>query len=124
MSDVQPRHRLKVLHIRPRGWMVFGSVRESDNYRNDEEYMEALPAVRDFASWAFGPSGLPDLEVLAYGDFSFQGRQPNILLCRSGDDSVPGFRELKKEDRRLWELVQKNTDFLEACPEDYLLHQW
>jgi hypothetical protein len=51
------------------------------------EFSEALPNVKRFTSWAFGPDGLPGLEILAYGDFSFRDRQPNVSMCRSGDEA-------------------------------------
>jgi hypothetical protein len=115
--------------------VAVSSILDDEVSSCDLEFSEDLPAVDEFACWAFGPNGLPDLEVLAYGDFSFQGRQPNVLLCRSEDKpdhgylcdmsfSAKGFRELKKQDVRLWEMVQDNIDFLEACPGDYLLHRW
>lgn len=100
----------------------------------DEYFLRALPAVKRFANWVFGPDGLTALEILAYGDFSFQGRQPNLLFCRSQDMVVdeddaatspgPKFHTLTAQDTRLWDVVQENLDFLEACPEDYLLYQW
>lgn len=134
LAGIQPRPHLRLLHVRVTGWVTMSSVQEDTVERGDEDFLHALPAVRRFAIWAFGPDGLPALEILAYGDFSFQGRQPNILLCRSQDTvadgegaaSSPGpkFREVTPQDVRLWDLVQDNLDFLEACPEDYLLHQW
>lgn len=33
-----------------------------------------VPEVLDFADWAFGPTGLPRLEVMAFGDFTHEGR--------------------------------------------------
>jgi hypothetical protein len=116
------------------------SITEGVNKRADQEFSEALPEVFNFAHWAFGPDGLPELEILAYGDFSYQGRQPNMLLCRSHDSmgdmtdesqdteaakaSNGLYRQVLKEDIRSWEIVQEHSDFLEACPEDHLLHQW
>jgi len=85
-----------------------------------------MPELLKFADWAFGPEGLPELDILAYGDFSHRDRQPNILMCRSRDltpVSKP-HRQLTKKDVKLWEVVQDNLDLLEACPEDYLLHPW
>lgn len=98
----------------------------------------SLFEVFHFAQWAFGPDGLPELEILAYGDFSYQGRQLNILLCRSEDLMEPEldepkdretahtsklpYREVTKKDVRLWALVREHSDLLEACPEDRLLH--
>ena len=43
--------------------------------------------VRDFAEYAFGADGLPELQVLAFGDFAltFSGRRVdgNHLYCRA-----------------------------------------
>jgi hypothetical protein len=45
----------------------------------------APPDILSFAQWAFGPSGLPDLQVLAYSDFFHEGRYKwqNLLFCKS-----------------------------------------
>ncbi|KAI9674936.1 MAG: hypothetical protein M1822_008998 [Bathelium mastoideum] len=120
---------LTLLHIRPRGWMNLETDGEDRNFRFESDFSEHLPLVKGFANWAFGPNGLPDLRILAYGDFTFGGGHPNILLRRSSNEadfssSNVMFRELGKADGGLWELVQENADFLEACPEDYLVHQW
>jgi hypothetical protein len=41
-------------------------------------------ALLQFALWAFSEDGLPDLQILAWGDFSHNGRWRacNALLCR------------------------------------------
>jgi hypothetical protein len=94
--------------------------------------------ILTFSNWAFGPQGFPNLQVLAYGDFSYDGRfsQYNTLMCRDTSWSIPGnltsrqqetkvldwtFRRLKKSDVALWELVKENADFLGACPTDLIL---
>ncbi|KAF2496426.1 hypothetical protein BU16DRAFT_377596 [Lophium mytilinum] len=92
--------------------------------RLEAEFPRALPEIYNFARWAFGPAGLPNLEILAYGDFAHQGRQPNILLCKSqleSDGETP-YRQLTKKDVRLWEVVRENSDFLETCPETSLMY--
>lgn len=133
LAGIQPRPPLKLLHLRVTGWVTsWIAVLEDDVERADDWFSDGLPPLRRFADWAFGPDGLPALEALAYGDFTFKGRQPNILLCRSRDTVVDGedaasppgpiFREVTPRDVSLWDLVQENLDFLEACPEDYLLH--
>jgi hypothetical protein len=87
-----------------------------------------------FAQWAFGPEGFPVLQILAFGDFSYNGRfsRYNALLCRdtlsassanrdSEQDiaaSIPTFRFIRKDDGALWGLINKNADFFEACPTD------
>src|SRR6266498_2216571 len=87
-----------------------------------------------FAHWAFGADGIPSLQVLAYGDFSFEGRfgSKNYILCRqswtipkqkmgntSGDDKediMLPFRPIRDGDINMMELVSENMDFLGACP--------
>lgn len=91
-----------------------------------------------FAHWAFGPDGLTTLQVLALGDFSFQGRfaDDQVLLCRqeqrtsgSADDALSPtanppeltFREVTGEDVNLQALIDAQSDLLEACPVGSLL---
>jgi len=88
-----------------------------------------------FANWAFGPEGFPELDIVAFGDFSYQGRFSwnNLLLCRDKSSSSPAnpdstqqgaaftFRNMRKNDRALWDLLKRNADFLEACPSDEIL---
>ena len=47
----------------------------------------------DFASWAFGTNGIPSLQVLAYGDFSFDGRFRRQTFCSA--DSLGRFQHRK-----------------------------
>jgi hypothetical protein len=95
-----------------------------------------LEALFSFANWAFGPEGFPVLDILAFGDFSYQGRfsKYNLLLCRDKSSSSPAnphsarkgtaltFRKVRKNDRALWDLLKRNSDFLEACPTDPILY--
>lgn len=91
----------------------------------------------DFAQWVFGPTGIRSLRLLAYGDFSYEGRFGNraLLLCRrdsarSNEDSADEeasqflrFREVKRgEDAELWELFEREKHVLTACPCDSLFH--
>jgi hypothetical protein len=77
-----------------------------------------------FALWAFSEVGLPDLQVLAWGDFSYDGRWVwhNALFCR--DESL-----LERTDFNCrtvfdtdicWDLIHGNMDLLAACPSDHL----
>lgn len=82
-----------------------------------------------------GPGGFSVLEILAFGDFSYQGHfaRDTLLLCRdkpsgsltdpySTEDVTPlTFRNMRKTDRALWDLLKRNADFLEACPIDPVL---
>jgi hypothetical protein len=93
----------------------------------------------EFANWAFGPDGLPTLQVLAFGDFSYDGRFNDIhnyLFCRhtwsirnpensisqpEEDELILKFRLVRENDRELWDLIDRNIDFLGACPTDSIM---
>ncbi|MCJ1358475.1 MAG: hypothetical protein MMC33_008475 [Icmadophila ericetorum] len=89
------------------------------------------------AQWAFGPHGLPDLQILAFGDFSHKGRYKDhtALLCRDeaaikrmvskrkglrsdGKMSEWTYRHLREDDMELQELLRRNMSALEACAVD------
>ncbi|KAH8679710.1 hypothetical protein BGZ60DRAFT_235687 [Tricladium varicosporioides] len=94
------------------------------------------PKLRAFTNWAFGPDGLPMLEVLAFGDFSYDGRfrNHNHLFCRhtrlirplendssqqSEDEWVPTFRPIGVGYKE-WDLINRNKMFLAACPTNFI----
>jgi hypothetical protein len=56
--------------------------------------------LAQFAQWAFGPTGLPTLRVIAYGDFSYEGRfaRHNVLLCKDQSTPKRSFRSLTTTD--------------------------
>lgn len=99
----------------------------------DPHRAQQVPDLSDLASWAFGPDGLLNLQVLAYGDFSYQGRyiedtfvfgrnrSANSLRgsTRSLDKSSFGYSLLQKDERN--DVMALYGDFLEACPVDALL---
>ena len=101
-----------------------------DHYRAQQ-----VPGLCNFAPWAFSPHGLPNLRVLAYGDFSYDGRyvEDTFVFGRDGyvqSSNKPtflaadpktdyGFSLLGKEERN--EVMARYGDFLEACPVDPLL---
>lgn len=78
--------------------------------------------VRTMGIWS---EGIHSLQVLAFGDFSFDGwyGRGNILLCRQSDSaemqqcSVPGknYRHLTESDQYLWDLLRKYSHVLQAC---------
>jgi hypothetical protein len=72
-----------------------------------------MPELLEFADWAFGPEGLPKLDILAYGDFSHRGRQPNILLCQSRDlKQITEVRILHLyPSRRIDRLPKRTSDY-------------
>ena len=89
------------------------------------------------AQWAFSPDGLPNLQIIAYGDFSYDGRyiQYTELFCRdqpipqknkSSESTTPvqsnwTFRRLTKDDVNLQDLIKDNFDMLGACAVDSIM---
>jgi hypothetical protein len=98
---------------------------------SEDEPPELTQPLYDLAQWAFGPKGLLFLQVIAFGDFSYEGRyaQSNVFLCRNiGPHQVHGqdmagqtFRHLSDDDQSLRDLLDKYSEILEACPADPLL---
>ncbi|RAL03401.1 uncharacterized protein BO80DRAFT_376327 [Aspergillus ibericus CBS 121593] len=131
LPRMQPRPSCKLLHIRTSGVILDRlSVIKSGqpNWFSDPlytyQYGEGFPYVLDehvimFAHWAFSADGLPDLQVIAWGDFSYGGRysKVNLLLCRNGD----GIWHLTPSNTVAWNVFQDNLDMLAACPYDDLL---
>ncbi|KAG9229520.1 hypothetical protein BJ875DRAFT_474606 [Amylocarpus encephaloides] len=102
------------------------------------EILRLPGGLLQFANWAFGPDGLSSLQVLAFGDFSYNRRfhNHNGLFCRhtwsirnpendalqhSEDELIPTFRPIKENNRELRDLIDRNTEFLEACPTDSII---
>lgn len=84
--------------------------------------------LRRLAKWAFGPDGIPSLDVIACGDFAHGGRPPekvdsvDVILCRPEAGSQEGFRILNRFDdecrEEREEIIDEYRDFLGACPVD------
>lgn len=89
----------------------------------------------ELSRWAFGVNGIPSLQVIAFGDFSYDNRfkSENKILCRQpwsmpnshGDTSAEdmeqpllSYRPIRDSDIMMMELVRENIDFLGACPVD------
>lgn len=124
------KQTLKLLHIRRSGaeispffrhniskWIIHGIA---EPFR-PEDYLEQDfrdHALLEFARWAFGPKGLPNLRVLAFGDFSYDGRYKgkNVLLRRQGLFPPNGFSLTSREDVINSSGIDGPFDFLSACP--------
>ncbi|OJJ65594.1 hypothetical protein ASPBRDRAFT_79703 [Aspergillus brasiliensis CBS 101740] len=96
--------------------------------RSEAQYFVLL------VQWAFGPTGLPALQILAFGDFSHDGRysEQQILIRRKRINEQPYprvssekecssisscFCLVDSDDRSLWDgLPLDGTGFLSACP--------
>ena len=128
---------LKLLHVRrtavelPRDllesiekWIKLGINEDNAYYRRsfsqEMEYNMCM-GLFDLAQWAFGPNGISQLQVLAFGDFSYDGRFPkkSILFCRQIlQPSKTTWRLAKKDETAIFEGIDRPMDFLGACPRD------
>lgn len=106
-----------------------------------EAVLESSAAIAEaedfvsFAEWAFGPGGLPALQVLAFGDFSHgdRYRRQQFLMrraCPAWDSDGKGlagltcddttrlpFRPADMADPSIWDEVSVDgARFLSACP--------
>ena len=89
----------------------------------------------NFVKWVFGPDGLPNLMILAHGDFSCKQRhgwsqvvfvrypRPNMPILSAREDrngafgpSLP-FRIMHPEDEYLWDEIDGAKELLQACPQ-------
>lgn len=69
-----------------------------------------------FAEWAFGPQGLQNLLILAYGNFTDREGSRNYLFCRDLDKSYGAtFRKISTEDNYVWDLVPGAESMLREC---------
>lgn len=122
--------------------MTASAIRDAEDDADPETMYELRKLPRNllpFARWAFGADGIPSLQVLAYGDFSFDGRfeAKNHILCRKSwtipkqkkgntseddkEDKILPFRPMRHGDKDMMELVSQNMDFLGACPLDSIV---
>lgn len=101
----------------------------------DPHYLDAFPyeleyslcmGLFDLLNWAFGPRGPPRLQVLAYGDFSHDGRFPqqSILFCRQPlPSSKITWRLAKRDETAMFDGIDRPWEFLGACPRDATMPQ-
>ncbi|OOF96530.1 hypothetical protein ASPCADRAFT_167416 [Aspergillus carbonarius ITEM 5010] len=128
LRRMQPRPSCKLVHVRTSGVVLDRLINSGQpNWFSESlytyKYGEDLPyqpeEISDFAQWAFSADGLPNLQVLAWGDFSYGGRYSkfNLLLCRSDD----GYQPLTPFNTVSWGVFQDNLDMMAACPLDDIL---
>jgi hypothetical protein len=65
---------------------ISASLHDAESKADYHAMLELSTLPKDvlrFAHWAFGHNGVPSLQVLAYGDFSFRGRYASktYILC-------------------------------------------
>jgi hypothetical protein len=143
MAPLTEMNSLKVLHIRQSGpdfkrfpnWGIRNTGGKSNAnkrmakpFSKNRSFPELTENLDGFAQWAFGGNGFRSLQVLVFGDFSYNERYSwgNVLLCRQCD-SAPGgvvrknYRHLTKGDTSEHELLRTYSHVLQACPTDLLL---
>ena len=141
---------LKLLHIRFTGLRnsrpIFFDIYNSLIGLDEDEVEQAFPAMfpihelktqwrriknrtwleeekkelETFANWAFGAHGFPNLQVIAYGDFSYGKRFATTqrFLCRETYRPTRNkkWRPVQLSDAAHLELIEENMDMLSACP--------
>ena len=133
LESDESTQNLKFLHIRRSKESVALSLREymvSWTVKGQFEYVgmdfAADPMLKyelfDFARWAFGPRGISTLRVLAYGDFSYDGRHKDrcLLFYRQRIGSTDGFRLASRDNVIDFSGIDKPFDFLSTCPTERL----
>lgn len=92
--------------------------REEDRMGRILDMKELLNVV----AWAFGPRGFPDLQILAFGDFTgglADNAWSQITFCRqdppTGIQLALHFRVMAPEDGHLWDRVERSREVVCAC---------
>ena len=100
--------KCKVLHLRLSGSSL-GGCGLYDNRHS------AKCDLQEFAEWAFGPQGFPELKLLAYGGFSQQGlyEEHNRLHLRTFG-STPS-AEVSVSSDLAKKLLSPHMEALGAC---------
>ncbi len=142
---MKPRSGIKLLHVRTSGadkkdqgnkvsesgWELHmpkyidamnANMATKQKMNLDHRRAQTIPGLSALAMWAFGPCGLPNLKVLAYGDFSHHGRYIEDCFMfgvnkkNTRENQVPGYYLLQKDERN--DVIVQYGDFLGACPVD------
>lgn len=143
LQNLQARPLCKLLHIRATGMVMMDLIydgypvfdqksvdeycdfgkrtpipkdngcRGTDSHTNIDPSYEPRD-IHKFAEWAFSSDGLPNLIVLAYGDFSHENHYwpYNMFLY----NTKAGYRRYDPAEILRWDLVNDNIDMLAACP--------
>ncbi|KAI0521200.1 hypothetical protein F5B22DRAFT_565798 [Xylaria bambusicola] len=72
---------------------------------------------RHFLEWAFGPSGLPSLQIVASGDFAMSYSDHNVIVCRDTSEST-NFRIIRPSHPQMKSVLSEYRDVLRACPSE------
>jgi hypothetical protein len=91
----------------------------------DMDFTQREPELRNdfrhFAEWAFGPDGIPSLDIIAFGDFAYGGRENghNVLLGRN-TSGTSNFRMLDAKTGEWKDALDKYHVAMGACPVTHL----
>jgi hypothetical protein len=95
-THIKPCTKPKLLYVRVTGVMNYRSTRLTREYLAEtavERFSRTHPELFNFAHWASGSDGLPELQILAYGDFAFRflkspAKYPVLQIARTDKDST------------------------------------
>lgn len=87
---------------------------------------DEVEQLRSFASFAFSEDGIPELQILALGDFCHGGRygRYNVVYCRNlsvGRLEEETFLPLEEAGPKMRELFDRNMDMFAACPSEPIM---
>ncbi|KAM6511256.1 hypothetical protein FALCPG4_016258 [Fusarium falciforme] len=91
----------------------------------DLDFTQREPELRNefrhFAEWAFGPDGIPSLDIIAFGDFAYGGweNSRNVLLGRN-TSGTSNFRMLDAKAGEWKDALDKYHVVMGACPVGHL----
>jgi hypothetical protein len=124
-------HPLRLLHIRQSGLDLWAETSWAlKDVENDDHVLKFRHSFLAFGRWAFGPLGFPSLRVIAYGDFSYDGRYEDsqVLIGRNTVNESQGhrsdgqpYRVTTPKDDQYGGLIEKHMAALAACPSGPLM---
>ena len=133
LKDLVSIDALRLLHLRRSGKDMPLVGRWHQEPRVEDvpiDLGDISQSAYDLAQWVFGPEGCPNLQILAFGDASYNNRFNFYygVFCRKvkpekeepSQSEGLNFRRLTRSDHGLWETLQENMGFFTACPTDSL----
>ncbi|KAI1423225.1 hypothetical protein F5Y12DRAFT_758693 [Xylaria sp. FL1777] len=110
LQHFKSKSSLKLLHIR----QSIGDTRYSP-LRETAEAARFTPSREflQFLEWVYGPTGLPSLQIVACGDFTFTDPCDSVIVYRDTGEKL-NFRILSSKDAI--RIRSEFSEVLEACP--------
>lgn len=133
LTNIFSQPALELLHIRSQD-NPYHDLRYAYN-PSSILYIRRAEELQKFAEWAFGNTGLPNLQVIAYGDFSPSMSHSNSILLRRVEPSEQAgsdefgrpikFENMEKgKNKHFWDIYEAHRDLLEACPWTHPVIHW